>query len=149
MNEHLVELMFQGTHFGKCCVRCLALSTLDIRQKIKQQNRKRLGNSLICTYCAWLQSLTLILYIPKIPLPGILSYLGPGGRSCPFLWDPHRMKTLLSAISYHLAALLNLTLKDPFSLNLLFPVLGNSSEVSSLADIPLGKMTDYSLFIFC
>lgn len=54
MNEHLVELMFHGTHFGKCCVRCLALSTLDIRQKIKQQNRKRLGNSLICTYCAWL-----------------------------------------------------------------------------------------------
>ena len=48
--------------------------------------------------------------------------------------------------SHHPAALLKLTLKGPFPLNPLFPFLGNSSEVSSLADIPLGKMTDYSLF---
>ena len=99
MNEHPVELTFHGTRFGKCCARFLELSTLDIRQKIKQRNRKRLGISLICTYCSWLSSLTPILYIPKIPLSGILSYLGSGSRSCPFLWDPRRLKTVTCHLS--------------------------------------------------
>ena len=44
MNEHPVELTFHGTHFGKCCARFLELSILDIRQKIKQRNRKRFGD---------------------------------------------------------------------------------------------------------